>query len=84
MREIRPSGSEGGETGQPVFPTSINLFKLFLRGRFALSQRISYAGLDSTTIALMTRSEAGRAGFQIRLQRLEAELDLGDVFLGQL
>lgn len=24
MREIRPSGSEGGETGQPVFPTPID------------------------------------------------------------
>ena len=24
MREIRTSGSEGGETGQPVFPTPIN------------------------------------------------------------
>jgi len=23
MRENRPSGSEGGETGKPVFPTSI-------------------------------------------------------------
>ena len=24
MREIRTSGSEGGETGQPVFPTPIS------------------------------------------------------------
>ena len=24
MREIRTSGSEGGETGQPVFPTPID------------------------------------------------------------
>jgi hypothetical protein len=35
MRENRTCGSEGGETGQPVFPTPINLFKLFLRGRLA-------------------------------------------------
>jgi hypothetical protein len=29
MREIRPSGSEGGETGQPVFPTPIEFENRF-------------------------------------------------------
>ena len=28
MREIRPSGSEGGGTGQPVLPTPIRICKL--------------------------------------------------------
>jgi hypothetical protein len=38
MREIRLSGSEGGETGiQPVFPTPINLATISPRSRHGLA-----------------------------------------------
>jgi hypothetical protein len=38
MREIRLSGSEGGETGiQPVFPTPINLATVSPRSRHGLA-----------------------------------------------
>ncbi len=41
MREIRPSGSEGGETGRPVFPTPIVVTESPPRGE--TSSRVAIA-----------------------------------------
>jgi hypothetical protein len=47
MREIRPSGSEGGETGQPVFPTPIDEDQNLMRMRPTVVRRCKSDFRDS-------------------------------------
>jgi hypothetical protein len=46
MRENRTSGSEGGETGRPVFPTPIEASTTFFNGLLTAVPRVTHDTVD--------------------------------------